>query len=262
MTKRAFILGLAGAILMGVYGQYAGKYVPGIWGLVRGYMPVTVYGFVILSALALNPLLGKVRRSWRLRPGELGLIFAMMLVACGIADGGLTRNFPRMLVHPVFLNQVNPDWQKTDALSYTPPVLFAGGGAYDKEVVENYFLPMGSPGRPIPASAVPWHAWAKPLGFWTPLILLGMLGAVCLAVLVHRQWANKERLRYPLAEMVSVLLRRDETGRIPIFRDRVFWTGFAILASLEIVNGLHVWFPSTIAIPMSFDFSPLRGAFP
>ena len=34
---------------------------------------------------------------------------------------------------------------------------------------------------------------------------------------MHRQWANKERLRYPLAELATSLFSEDKKGRTAIF---------------------------------------------
>lgn len=264
MTFRAVFLGLIGAVLMGAGGQYACKYVPGAWGLVRGHLPVSVFGLMIFFVLAVNPLLGKLRASWRLRPEEVALITALILVACGITEAGMMRYYPRQLVHPIHMNRTHPGWQQDNVLAYTPPAMLANNGKDSEEVVDNFISAMGEPGKPIPIRAVPWHAWWKPLGVWTPLILLTMFAAICLAVIVHRQWADKERIRYPIAEIASSLLRQDASGRTTILQNKLFWLGLAIPLLIRVINGVQLWFPgpNALTVPMVFDFSALKAKFP
>jgi hypothetical protein len=208
-----------------------------------------------------NPLIGRLRASWRLRGPELALMAAMLLVACGITDAGMMRYFPRQLAHPMILNRTNPGWQRAQVLQYAPPAMLANGGQ-DGQVIQDYAVAKGEQNRILPISQVPWHAWAKPLWLWTGIITLTMASVICLVVLVHRQWADKERIRYPLAEVVSSLVRTDEHGGVAIYRNRGFLIGLGGVLLIRIVNGIHLWFPDSIEIPLSFDFSALQTAFP
>ncbi|MGQ9662462.1 MAG: DUF6785 family protein [Kiritimatiellia bacterium] len=262
MTRRAVILGLLGAILMGAGGQYALKYIPGLWMLIRGQLPVSVFGGVIVFVLLVNPVLGRLRPSFRLQPAEVAVIMALILVACGIAEAGMMRYFPRNLVLPLHQNRLMPSWQKANVLSYAPSVLLANGGQYSEEVVDNFIGPMGAPGQPIPITSVPWHAWWQPLLWWCGVIGLTMLAVVSLSVILHRQWAERERLRYPLAEIISTILRQDRNGRAVILGNRLFWLGFGPVLLIRVLNGIHLWFPRSIEIPLSFDFSALQARFP
>lgn len=261
MTIRAILMGFVGALLLGAGGQYASKYVPGMWGLVRGHLPVSVFGFLILLVLVINPLIGRIRSAWRLRGAELALMAAMMLVACGITDAGMMRYFPRQLAHPMILNRTNPGWQRAKVLEFAPPAMFANNGK-DGEVIQNYAVAMGTKDKIMPFSSVPWQAWSKPLWLWTGIIMFTMVAVISLAVLVHRQWADKERIRYPLAEIVSSLVRIDDKGGVAIFRSSVFWIGLGVVLFIRIVNGIYLWFPNSIEIPLTFDFSAIQAAFP
>jgi hypothetical protein len=50
------------------------------------------------------------------------------------------------------------------------------------------------------------------------------VGAVCLAIVVHRQWSSHERLRYPIAEIAYALIDQPAPGAWPaVFRSRGFW---------------------------------------
>lgn len=262
MTKRAIVIGFAAALLMGVGGQYVVKYVPGMNGLILGHLPVTVFGILILFAIGINPLLGKIRDSWRLKPGEIALVLAFVLMACGLAEAGLMRYFPRTLIHPVIHNHVEPGWQDMKLMEQTPSALLVNGAQYSEEVIEGYRTQMGEPGEPIAFGDVPWHGWWRPLLTWGCIIGFTLVGVISLSVLVHRQWADKERLRYPLAELATSLFKRDESGKTVIFQNRLFWLAIAIFCAVRIVSGLHVWFPGGIHIPLSFDFRMIKESAP
>lgn len=262
MTRRAVLLGLLAALLMGAWGQYASKYIPGAWGLVRGHLPVSVFGAFVVFVIAVNPLLRRIRAGFELKPAEIAIIMALSLIGCAITDAGMSRYFPRQLITPIQQVQTRPGWRTTDVLSYTPPAMLANDGKYDKDVMEGFFAASGSEKETFPFTKVPWHAWWKPLTLWGVLIAAFMLGSVCLGVIVHKQWSDRERLRYPLAEIVSSLLRLDEKGRPAIFKEKIFWIGLAVPFAIRMFNFASYWIPNSIEIPLTFDFSELRNAFP
>jgi hypothetical protein len=90
------------------------------------------------------------------------------------------------------------------------------------------------------------------------------LASICLAVIVHRQWAHHERLRYPIAEFATSLMEAGPGGRpAPIFHDGLFWAGLMIALSLRAINGLNAWFPDVmIQIPMQFTFGQVPQKWP
>jgi hypothetical protein len=261
MTARAVVIGIIGAILVGAGGRYCANHVPGAHGIVTGHMPVSVFSLLIFFAMVVNPLLGKVRPSWRLRAKEMALILVLFLAACSIPTAGLMRYFPRTLVQPLAINRTHPGWQKLGLLKMTPELL-ANNGEYSNEVVRDYIAPMGEPGRPIPITAVPWRAWWKPLAIWGGIIVCTFLGVLSLSLLLHRQWAVRERLPYPIATLATALLKQDENGRTLIFQHRPFWYAMAAMMAIRLLNGFKVWFPDLIAIPLTLDFSALRDGFP
>jgi len=297
MTWRAVIAGLMLALLMGVGGQYVQKHIPGTV-LVRGHLPVTVFGALIFVVAIFNPMLTGLRRKWRLQPAEIAVMLALVLVACGITDAGLMRFFPSCLVYPIHQNRQEPGWQDAELISTrpgstgtpkVPPWLLANKGQDSIEVVDDYIREMGDstkwvPREPIPwyqfwrypgrwwqrladkwisVGDVPWYAWWRPLAFWGGMIVFTLVGVICLSVVVHRQWARHEQLRYPLADLALSLLKQDERGLPSILRNRVFWIGFALVFAMRAFNMINDLLPDeTVRIPLRFDFTPLAKVFP
>ncbi len=87
---------------------------------------------------------------------------------------------------------------------------------------------------------VPWQDWAKPLLRWAWIIGLTYLVLMTFNVLIFRQWAHNEKLIYPLAELPMYLAGHgSDTGRVPrVFRDGLFWAGFAVSGAFLGYNAL------------------------
>jgi len=262
MSVRAVVVGLLGAAFIAGVG-YLNDYVAGLTYLVGNHLPNSVFGLLLLLVLAVNPLLGRLRARWVFRPAELAVIVAVMLVACSVPNSGLMRYFPRAIVMPIAQNQVMPGWRRADVLGYVPEALMPAGGAADSQVVDGFVVGWGRPGEPIGLSDVPWSEWATPLAAWMPLIVLCGVCVVCMSLVVHRQWASHESLRYPVADFAESLLRADpQTGAAPIFRNRLFWAGLLTFVGFNLVNGFYAWNPDSVQIPREIPLTPLAQKWP
>lgn len=100
--------------------------------------------------------------------------------------------------------------------------------------------------------------WIVPMVCWSVFIFVVFGMFMCINVLFRRQWTESEKLSYPLVQLPLDIT--DE--RAPLLRNRLFWVGFALVASIDIVNGLSVLYPSVPQIPIKiynfglFDASP------
>jgi hypothetical protein len=81
---------------------------------------------------------------------------------------------------------------------------------------------------------VPWQHWVRPLLHWGLLIGLTYMVLLTFNVLIFRQWAYNEKLIFPLAELPEFIAGKDSTGTgVPdLFKNGLFWTGFAIAAGV------------------------------
>jgi len=263
LTIRSVILGLLGALFVVVAGHLNDVYVRVIF-LIGHHMPMSVFGALILLAVAINPLLWRLRPSWRLKPAELAVVLAMTLTACSLPFSGLMRTFTPSLVMPIHYNRTLPGWRKADVLSYVPDGMLAGRGQYSGELIDGYISGMGEPDKWIGLGDVPWHLWRQTLSGWIPLVVLGFVAVITMSLILHRQWTRRERLRYPIAELAALIVDQDAGhGFGPLFRNRLFWIGLAAVFLIRLSNGLYVWFPDKLVeIPLWLDFSPFATRFP
>jgi hypothetical protein len=115
--------------------------------------------------------------------------------------------------------------------------------------VQGWFLGIGF------GSPIPYGAWLLPLFAWFILIVALYFMLACLSVMLRAQWAEKEALAFPLLrlpmEMTEDEVRSNST--VPFFRNRMMWIGFALAASVQLLNGLNVYFPDVPVVPLSLD---------
>jgi hypothetical protein len=93
-------------------------------------------------------------------------------------------------------------------------------------------------------TAIPWWMWRGPLLAWGGLFLLILVGTLCLAQILFRDWTERENLPFPIAQLPLALLDdgTDECGQHralpPLFRSPFFWGAAAVGALLLILSGL------------------------
>ena len=194
MTFRALILGLLGAALIIGTGYVIGNILqlPGLTS--GGLLPMGVLVLILVAGagVVLLRLLVVVKR---FSGGELAVIVAILMVACSINSGALNSNIAPALALPMHFNQRRPGWRKNQLLSYVPAFVLPADGKYDIEVVQGFLTGLATDEGNISLSDVPWDKWARSLTVWMPLIALSGICMTCMALVVHRQWSQRERLR-------------------------------------------------------------------
>jgi hypothetical protein len=113
------MLGLAfGVLISGV--TYFNDAVINQTDLIGNHLPIAVFGTLMLVLLVVNPLLGVPGRRLRLRAGELAVVTAIGLAACGWPGSGFFRTFTTNLATPAHLIQDKASWQEAHVMSYVP----------------------------------------------------------------------------------------------------------------------------------------------
>jgi hypothetical protein len=99
---------------------------------------------------------------------------------------------------------------------------------------------------------VPWSEWIVPLCAWGAFLVLMLTGIFAIGLLMRPQWAEAERLPYPLARGVGLLTGLD--GERPLWRSTWFWTALLLAGlwcQLKYWHGHVSTLPdATIAIPL------------
>ncbi|MBL7076180.1 MAG: hypothetical protein ISS31_01800 [Kiritimatiellae bacterium] len=114
MTKRSIFIGLLCAVLLSVITYFNDMVMKGTF-LVGNYLPVAVFGTLILFLLLVNPLLRKLSRRLSFSGRELATIVALVLFACYLPGRGLLHFFSTSIMLPHHHLRTKPSWQNEPA---------------------------------------------------------------------------------------------------------------------------------------------------
>ena len=246
VTLRAVLIGLVAAIAINVEVAYV-EYVVHASRLTLSHFPMGTLIVFLGVVIGLNAFLRP-----RLSPPELLVILAMGLAAGTIPSVGLTGYFLGVLASPYYFASPENQWA-----DYFHPHIPSWMAPRNQDgAIERLFegLPDGA--------SIPWGAWAPSLFWWGSLIAAFVGVSVCLAVILRRQWAEYERLVYPLLrpalEMADgsegshppTVQRIASSSRLPRFmQGRLFWYGFALSFGILAWNMVSYFAPGFPEIP-------------
>jgi hypothetical protein len=200
---------------------------------------VAVLLLLSLASLVLRRLCG--RRLFH--PRELAVIYIIIMVTSGIPSSGLLRYLIPTCTMGFYFASPGNEWQKL-FWDYVQPWF----GVSDREAV-NWFwegLPSGA--------SLPWGVWVYTLSHWMVFVFALWLMMTSLAALVRKQWADRERLSFPLVQFPLEVLRDDGRGpSVSFFANKLVWIGAGGVFLVHIINGLHRIFPAMPVIPTFFN---------
>lgn len=257
MTVRALVIAFLGVCIICGLGFF-NDFVLCQTYMVGTFMPIPVYGGMILVVLLLNPLLGRISRKWLLSARELALAITIMLFACFIPGRGLMHHGTGTLMLPYHYVKTNTTWQETKALNFVPKRMLADIDQDEDRALNGFVQGLGEGGRHVAPRAIPWRAWWRPFLFWGPLLLTLVLALTGLALVVHRQWNDHEQIPYPIVSFAQSIL--PEPGRPwgSAFHHRAFWIGAGLVLAIHMNNYAAVWWPEKVVpVQLRFDFRPL-----
>ena len=262
LTLRALVVGLLLAFVVGAAGLYLG-HVKGSTGFGCGFYsaPMAHFAFFLLVGIV-NVVLGRLNRSWALRRGELIAVFIMMALAN--SSHCMAHHWVPMLIGPFYYATPENDWANL-IHPYFPDWV----APHNPEAIRLFFE-----GGHRGEGEIPWNIWLRPLVCWLPLILALHTATLCLAVILRRQWAERERLIYPLVQVPLAMIQDDEKGSLikPFFRSGVMWAGFAVPVLVGGIQAMHNYYPfvptiqlrtslelfrNTVSVPVVFSFATL-----
>ena len=238
ITARAIIISIILIVFLSIWTIYSEHFV----GSMNSISPPPGAIFLFFFVVLVNSLLRSQRLN--LRKPELILVYSLLLVSAPISSFAITRFFISILLAPFhFATQEN----EFESLFHSIiPEWFA---PRTPSVVRGYYEPLGR--------GLPWEAWIKPLSIWIPFILAAYTLMLCMSIIIHKQWIDRERLTFPTVYLPLQLAEKPEQGSFfnSFLKNRFLWFGFAIPVLIHGVNGLSFYYPVVPRIPLKSDFA-------
>ena len=255
MTRVSFRALLAGAIwviILNIAAPYE-QFVLHSTLMATNYFPFGVMLFFLITVVILNPIAKLLRSSWAFSPAELIIIFIMLYVGAAIPTYGLTGYLTGVIAAPFYFATSENRWAETFH-QYIPSWI----APHQQRAIRWFYE-----GLP-PGESIPWGAWAIPLIWWLPFI--GAVLFVCLALItiLRKQWVEKEKLAFPLAQIPLDMTEGADDRRIcPVFmRNWLFWIGFGVPFLIILWNIAGYFNPVVPTIQRSLGELRLGYGFP
>ncbi len=186
--------------------------------------------FVLLCLLAVNALAGRLRTSWRLTPAELLTVYFMVFIGAALSSHDMMEVLVPVISYPFRYANPTNRWAE-EVLPRLPAWLTVS----NPDALQRYYS-----GHASLWASGDWHIWLQPALAWSGLLTSLAAGLFCLNVLLRRQWAERERLSYPLVQLTLELVQ----PRQSLWSSKPFWIAFAAVSLLDIWFGLSTLYPS------------------
>lgn len=209
--------------------------------------------FLLFVLVAINIPLKLIKRQWSLSTQELVVIYAMMAVASAIPSTGVTAQLLPFLAGVFYYATPENNWAEL-LHPYIQPWLVP----QDLTAIKYFY-------EGLPQDVViPWEIWLVPLLAWASFLVAVYLMMIALSVLLHEQWAQNERLIFPLVQLPLDMILEDDNGSAvnPFLKEPLMWLGFAIPFVLIGINALNKYYPfiPTVQLSTQVDiFHNMRG---
>ena len=230
-TWRAVILGLLLIIPQAYFSLYGFTWGQSHPATVSLYFNVVVTIFLLVLV---NGLLRRFAPRLALGHGELIVIYGMLTVVTALYGHDQLHNMVPVVAYPAWHATPENRWE----------TLFVGDIANwltvkDPRALRAYF----DAREPMLASPY-WRPWATPALAWAGFMLVMTWVFLCINVLLRRQWTEESKLSFPIVQL-PLELTSPKSG---LLRAKLFWIGFGVAFAIDIVNGLHVLYPSVPSI--------------
>jgi len=248
-TWRAITLGFVVAGFIAVFPTYA--------RIAGRASKLPAHGLLtaLVLLVAINFLAKVIRPGFRMSFQELIIVIVIAIMAMSMVLGDVPIYLIAIIASPHYFASPANQWD-TYLLPNLPAHLFPTN---DGGEMTAFFTGLA------PGEMIPWEAWAVPLFWWFSLLAAMQLFAVCAMVILRKQWVERERLVFPLAE-VSIQVASDSSGPrlfTPLLRSRAFWIGVAIPGLTLSWNVAAHFVPSLPRIRFQLggkaSFVPARG---
>jgi hypothetical protein len=170
--------------------------------------------------------------------GELLTVYTMLSLSVGIAGTDVVQVLAPILGHAFWFATPENEWQSL-FFRYLPRWL----------VVDNVRVLEGV--HEGDSSLYNWEymsAWLVPVFWWGMFLFALIIVMLGINTLIRKQWMENERLAYPIIQLPLAIARGGGSGRF--FRSRLLWIGIAVGGSIDLINGLHTFFPAIPLLPI------------
>ena len=229
ITIRAIIL----AFLLVIPNSYLSVQTPTATAMSLVY-PVI---FNLLVILAFNLIIKRLFPKSAFTQAELLTIYVVISLTTIVSGLDMVQVLVPLLGHAFYYATPENEWQSL-FWRYLPNWLTAN----NIDVLDGYYK-----GQTTFNTIKHIKAWSQPILWWSVFFFMLMMVMLFANVLIRKQWAEVEKLSYPIIQLP--LGMTEGGGSAKFYKNRMLWIGFALAGGIDLINGFHYILPSIPLIP-------------
>ncbi|MBT5831332.1 MAG: hypothetical protein HOH77_14185 [Candidatus Latescibacteria bacterium] len=233
ITLRALVFGLCVVFWIIFWNSHA-EYLAHTSRMNISHFPMVLLCTYVLVVLG-NQAVRWMLPAFALRQSELLVVLAMGMLAAAVPAYGLTSFFLGMISVPHYLATPENQWSEYIHPHLSDWLIPTNEGHAMQWLYEG--LPAGQ--------VIPWDVWVVPLFWWLSAIAAITLGCIALSSILRKQWAEHERVSYPvLGPPVELASAADAAPGEGILHNRLFWIGCGLIFFIKAWNIFSYFNPS------------------
>jgi hypothetical protein len=188
--------------------------------------------------------------SLALNRSELVLVYAMLLIVSALCTMGLTEQILPVITAIFYFASPANQWAEK-LFPHLPSRTMVDDGSDSRLFYE---------GLSGPEEAIPYASWVEPLLWWGIFLLALYVMMVSVAVILRRQWMERERLAYPIAQVGLSMIRSEHPDQAVngFFKQPVMWLGAALPLTVGSLKALNRYY-SQVPVPPTTWSVPFVG---
>jgi hypothetical protein len=189
--------------------------------------------YILFGLACVNAVLRALCPRHAFRQGELITIYVMLCQSTALAGHSFMQILAPTLAAPLAWATPENDWHNLfihlipSWLMVSDPDVVAGYAGAGKDVSSFFNGPTVL-------------AWLIPMAVWSAFVSVLVFVMVCINVILRKRWTDEEKLTYPIVQLPYEMARPS----LGLFRNPLFWTSFTLVGILDVINGLHVFYPA------------------
>ncbi|MGB9597809.1 MAG: DUF6785 family protein, partial [Candidatus Poribacteria bacterium] len=200
--------------------------------------------FLVIALTLISKLWHRLFSKPLLKEDEILTIYVMLSISTGVAGTDMIQVLIPILGHAFWFATPENEWENL-FFPYLPRWLTVS----DKAVLRGFYE-----GQSTFYNIEHIKAWIVPLASWFFLLMTLLLIMFCINIIIKKQWIERERLSYPIAQIPMSITENEGKG---LFKDRMFWIGFAIASIIDIYNGIAYLIPTFPLFVIKYELSHL-----
>ncbi len=197
--------------------------------------------FILLVLTVLNQGLKKLNSRLALERGELLLIYMCITIGSAVVGHDTEEVLVPMLTWPFRHATTSNNWQHLivphlhKMLFVTNPKIYLGYYRGNDTIFKWIYI----------------KAWFPVVVIWSTFLSALLFVMLNINVILRKQWTDNERLSYPIIQVPLQITSETAFEPNGLFLNRLYWLGFGIAATIDIVNSLNYYYPKipTILTP-------------